>query len=32
MRMADTLFLDFEGEGPKGPDSPQLISGWPVST
>ena len=25
MRMADTLFLDFEGEGPKGPDRvPQL--------
>ena len=25
MRMADTLFLDFEGEGPKGPDrAPQL--------
>ena len=25
MRMADTLFLDFEGEGPKGPNRvPQL--------
>ena len=29
MRMADTLFLDFEGEGPKGPKGPNSIPQLP---